>query len=58
MPAYMREITDSKGDVTDREFYCEWCRPQDILPWPCYPWPSYDVYCVECDDLIHKGEES
>jgi len=57
MPAYVVEINDSKGDVVDRVYYCHWCRPVDLLPWPCYPWPSYDVHCDKCEELIHKGDD-
>lgn len=56
MPAYIETIEDDKGDLVDILYYCEWHRPADVLPWPCYSWPDYDVYCTECGTLIHKGD--
>ena len=57
MPAYIEQVEDSKGDLVDILYYCSWCRPPEILPWPCYDWPDYDVYCCKCEDLVHKGTE-
>lgn len=55
MPAYVRLIEDSDGDLLDVEFFCDW-HSEDILPWPCYAWPDYDVHCTTCGELIHKGD--
>jgi len=58
MPAYVTLIEDGNGDLVDIMYYCDWHKPDDVLPWPGYDWPGYDVHCEVCGDLIHKGDES
>jgi hypothetical protein len=56
--AYVEMIEDDRGDLVDITYYCEWCRPLTVLPWPAFDWPDYDVHCCKCNTLVHKGAET
>lgn len=55
--AYVEYHEDHKGDLMDISHFCERCAPDEILPWPAYDWPEYDVYCDSCEEMVHKHEE-
>lgn len=58
---YLDMIDDADGNLVDIIYYHRYCAPPEVFNkggWPCPSWPDYDVYCGECSELIHEGDEN